>query len=299
MLELISVMALPLAAGYFSCRREHPEPEDELFGKPMLLETAAGRLAVYGVGRGDKSLVFWPSVFSDHTMYRQQAAALQDEYQMLFIDGPGHGRSGPQAPGATIAEHAEAVAQVMDRWRIDRAAFVGTSWGGLVGTRLACSHPERLTTLLALNTPFDKQPTAPFAAARMIVLGARFVGNCSVFAKGVAASFFSRASQDGKRVMIDEFASRLAYVNASDMASVARTVLLDRESEMPNLSRIEVPVVVVAGSDDGNVGVDELKAAAARFRHGRFFEIADTAHCSALEAPEVVNRLIREACPQA
>src|SRR5450756_1735261 len=87
---------------------------DTSFGAPLMVDTQTGRLAVFEVGHGPKVVLYWSSVFADHTMYRFQASGLG--YRQLFIDGPGHGASGPQTPGATLETHANSVIQIMDQF---------------------------------------------------------------------------------------------------------------------------------------------------------------------------------------
>lgn len=215
---------------------------------------------------------------------------------MVFIDGPGHGASDPQRLGATLDTHASAVIDMMEYLRADRCVFAGTSWGGLVGARLAMRFPERVSALIALNTPFDTVKGGPSFSARLIVLLARFAGKSGLFAGGVAGSFFSRASQRSRRDDVDLFQERLFRCAPAAMAEVARTVLLDRQSQLPSLGRITVPTWVVAGSDDLNVSVEDLQQAAALIPDSRFVTIPDTAHLSALEASEQVSRLILDVC---
>jgi 3-oxoadipate enol-lactonase len=269
---------------------------DETFGVSRQFETVAGRLAVFQVGKGERTIIFWPSVFADHTMYRQQAVVLADEFRMIFIDGPGHGGSGPQKPGATLDTHASAVIDVMDQLQVANSVFVGTSWGGLVGVHLVRLYPKRVAALVALNTPFDTRKGGPSIAVRMIVLLARLAGTTGLFANGVSGSFFAPSSKLRNKAQITEFKSRLAGFRPVDMAVVARGVLLERESELTSLGRIAAPTLVVAGREDSNVSSVDLQQASNLIPDARFVEIPYSAHLSALEAPDAVNLLIRDFC---
>lgn len=265
------------------------------FGIPTLINTEAGRLAVYQTGTGNRTLVFWPSLFTDHTLYRQQATALKTEFRMIYIDGCGHGGSGPQTPGATLDTHARAAMQVLEQLHIERAAFVGTSWGGLVGSHLARQQPQRLTALVALNTPYETRPGGPSFGDRMIILGARLMGSNGLFAAGVAKSFFAPVSHKRYADRIAEFKARLATFAQKDIADAARTVMVERKNALPWLGEISVPTIIVAGREDTNARTADLKRAAALIPAARFVEAPDSAHMSAIESPELVNRLIREA----
>lgn len=67
---------------------------------------------------------------------------------VVAIDGPGHGRSAPR-PAEAFAPTALATlaTEVLDELGVDRAAFLGFSWGASVGCRFGAQHPERTLAL--------------------------------------------------------------------------------------------------------------------------------------------------------
>ena len=152
---------------------------------------------------------------------------------MVFINGFGHGASGPQASGASIETHAEALLDVLDQLQIARVGFVGTSWGGLVGSQLARLYPQRLVALIALNTPYETRPGGPGMAERMIVIAARLFGSSRLFANGVAKWFFAPPSHHRHAQSITKFKAHRATTTPKDLASAARTVILDRHNALP------------------------------------------------------------------
>jgi pimeloyl-ACP methyl ester carboxylesterase len=87
--------------------------------------------------------------------------------RVLAPDAPGFGKS-PALEPSDYHPHALAdlVPRLLDALDIERAPFVGFSWGGDVGCHVAARHPERLTALVLLDAgyndpPFD--PSQPFA----------------------------------------------------------------------------------------------------------------------------------------
>lgn len=268
---------------------------DTLFGTPSMVDTKAGRLAVFEIGQGPKVVVYWSSVFADHTMYRFQAAGLERGYRQVFIDGPGHGASGPQSPGATLETHARATVEIFDRLGIARATFVGTSWGGLVGAHMARDYPDRLHALIALNTPFETREGGPAFGDRVTVWMAGQFGNKAFFADGAAKAFFSKTSLKRFPEKVDAFKSRFPAFDREALAPVLRTVMLERENAMPWLPKISVPVVVGAGKEDPAIAVEQLKRAADRIPSAKFVAIDGVGHLSALERPDAINPLIEAA----
>jgi 3-oxoadipate enol-lactonase len=265
------------------------------FGEPTMITTQTGNLAVYQVGQGAKTIVFWPSLFTDHRMYLQQAIALKDDYRLVLIDGPGHGQSGAQIEGATLSTHAESALQVMNQLHITQASFVGTSWGGLVGAHLAHTNGARISALVALNTPFDTKPNGPEFGDKFVVWGARLVGSTGVFADGVADAFFSPHTISSQPQLIKQFKASFAEYKHAALSAVARTVLLERQTTLPWLATISVPTIVVSGHDDKNYSPAASRYAASLIAGAQFVELPNSGHMSAIETPDAVSQLIRQA----
>lgn len=267
---------------------------DPDFGAATMVETTAGSLAVYQAGQGKRTLVFWPSVFADHTLYRAQAQALRNEVRMIFIDGPGHGDSGPQAEGATIATHANAVSQILETLHVARAEFVGTSWGGLVGAHLARQRPGLLDRLFILSAPLETRADGPSFSDRMKVWGACVFGSFSFFVDGVADSMMAPRAKQLVPDAVAEFKSRLSGFKQCQVAAVARTVVLERENTVPWLGEIKVPTVVVAGKADVNLQLSDVHRWATLIPGASLVEF-DSGHLPTIEVPEQVNALLRAA----
>lgn len=98
-------------------------------GEPVVL--------VHGYGVDADRNWRWPGI----------AGALAREYQVVFFDLRGHGKSEkPHDPSAYGLEMAEDVIRLMDHLEIDRAHVVGYSLGGFIALKLVTTHPDRLIT---------------------------------------------------------------------------------------------------------------------------------------------------------
>ena len=68
-------------------------------------------------------------------------------------DLPGFGDSTPDPPG-TWERHVESLERFRTALGLDRAVLVLHDWGGLIGLRWACDHPEAVAALVLSNTGF-------------------------------------------------------------------------------------------------------------------------------------------------
>jgi len=76
---------------------------------------------------------------------------LEAAFQVVRCDFRGQLLS-PGEPESRLDAHVEDVARLLDGLGIDRIHVAGVSLGGLVGTRLAALHPERVRSLAAITT---------------------------------------------------------------------------------------------------------------------------------------------------
>src|ERR687898_1477216 len=68
-------------------------------------------------------------------------------------DLPGYGDSEPEPPG-TWTRHVEALEALRRAEGLEQVALVGHDWGGLIGLRWACDHPDAVWASVASDTGF-------------------------------------------------------------------------------------------------------------------------------------------------
>jgi 3-oxoadipate enol-lactonase len=266
-------------------------------GEPKMTITPVGNLASWAVEGAPVNalpLVLWPSIFADHTMYRDILPALRSKYRVVLVDGPGHGASGaPPADGFTMAQCAAALQQVMQAHGLRRAAVGGTSWGGLVGTEFALAYPEATVAVVAMNTPYLMPPEGPGTADRLITFGARHTANTALFAWGVERSFFMPLTRQANEAAMQLFRSHLRSADANALATAVKAVLIDRASMHQQLPSVRAPTLVIAGREDA-MYPHEVQARLTATMPAGVFKLVESQHLSAVDIPDVVAGLIDE-----
>ena len=86
--------------------------------------------------------------------------AFTEHFAVLLYDLYGHGESAPPPRTADLTLYAQQIAGLMDAERVDRAALVGFSIGGMINRRFALDFPDRLSALAILNSPHNRGETA-------------------------------------------------------------------------------------------------------------------------------------------
>ena len=101
------------------------------------------------------------------------AEALRDEYRLIFVDHRGLGRSDrPHDPDAYAMSIrvADAVA-VLDELEVERAHFIGLSWGGRLGFGIGQHAPHRASSLIIGGNQPYAWPDGPLT--RIVTQGLR------------------------------------------------------------------------------------------------------------------------------
>ena len=79
-------------------------------------------------------------------------------FRVLNYDLYGHGESGPAPGPASLSLYARQIADLMDKIEVQTAHIVGFSIGGMINRRFALDYPERVRSLVILNSPHDRGP---------------------------------------------------------------------------------------------------------------------------------------------
>ncbi len=93
-------------------------------------------------------------------IWDQHLPVLQQRYRVINYDLYGHGDSAPPPSQATLGVYAEQLRQLLNYLRINTAAVVGFSIGGMINRRFAMDYPSRVSALAILNSPHNRGEAA-------------------------------------------------------------------------------------------------------------------------------------------
>lgn len=246
-------------------------------GPPLLL--------LHGAGGGCAN---WYGVLS----------ALSRDFRVIAPDLPGFGFS-DRIPadfplGVAAAEWAAAL---MGHMRLPACPVVGTSFGGLVALRLAERSPQFASKLVVIDSvglgrelPWQVRVAALRILAPLLSHGG---------GRSSATVFKHLLVSDAARIPPVQRAALVDYLRASDRAgasgTVARTLHLfagprgQREVIGADvLCKIDVPVLVVWGDEDGFLPESHARDAAEHLPEGHLRMVEHAGHSPNWEAPEAL-----------
>src|SRR5262249_45751541 len=99
-------------------------------------------LAVHRTGRG-APIVCLSAIRHDCRDFDDLAARLEDRFELVCIEWPGHGDSGADTQPVSAARYADLLVAALDRLQLDAPILLGNSIGGTASILYASRRPVR------------------------------------------------------------------------------------------------------------------------------------------------------------
>lgn len=103
-------------------------------------------------GAGERALVVVHGFTGSRADFADVSGALADLGRLVLVDQRGHGDSANPGRGYTLDRLAEDLLELLDRAGVARADLLGHSMGGMVALRVALRCPERVASLVLMDS---------------------------------------------------------------------------------------------------------------------------------------------------
>jgi pimeloyl-ACP methyl ester carboxylesterase len=195
----------------------------------------------------------------------------------------------PDAPVLTMAQLASDVLALLDHLKLEKAVFAGCSIGGYVQFELWRLAPERMGCMAFVCS--KPQPDAePALARRAAIIAQAQAGETAKVFEGLAQTLLGATSRERHPRMVSEVRSRMTL--SSEALAAVQAGLAVRPDSVATVATIDVPVLAVAGGEDGAVTPAEMEALRSAPGGCEFHLLADAGHLAAYEQPEKVATLL-------
>ncbi|MFC7212864.1 alpha/beta fold hydrolase [Saliphagus sp. GCM10025334] len=226
---------------------------------------------------GGEPVVFVEGLGYGRWMWRWQRDALADECRTILWDNRGTGDSdAPEGP-YTIEEMAGDLEAVLADAGVDRAHLIGASMGGMIAQRYALEYDRAATLSLLCTTPGGPEAVPVPEETQAAIFAVPEDGDERErirhrMAPAVSDTFF----EENPDVTEDIVDWRLES-DASDAARKAQAAGVAEFDVADEVSALDVPVVILHGSDDRVVPVENGRLLENLIPHARL-EVCDGGH---------------------
>jgi pimeloyl-ACP methyl ester carboxylesterase len=254
-----------------------------VFDRTVVEEEGEGDAVVCVHGLGGSSNTFTPLM-----------PALA-RHRVIRVDMPGSARSSRVEGPLSVGRFVESLLSVCTRLNVTRAHWVGHSLGTIVCQHLAVAAPK-LVKSLALFGPLIAPPEPARVAIRARAAKARGEGvkGMHEIALGLVNAALSSQTRQHSPLAV-------AFVRESlmrqDSDGYARTCDALAEAAAAAVDRIEAPVLLVTGDEDGVAPPQSVRAFAEKLhsaKGARVVVLPRCGHWAPIERPEECVRELRD-----
>lgn len=210
--------------------------------------------------------------------------------RLITVDLRGFGASDAPPGPYDMSSLADDVVRVADHLGLERFILGGHSMGGYVAFRVAANHRHRLSGLILIDTRAAAD-TSEGAAKRRAAIATIAGGGRDAFLGTFLPLLIAPATRDRQ----PELMGRLAAIAAGISDHVLLGCLegmMTRPDSRGLLAGLDLPTLVVHGTDDAVMPLEEARALALALPRGRFVEVPDAGHTPTLEQPEAAGEAI-------
>ena len=255
------------------------------------LTTNGAELYYERVGSGEPLLLVHGLLFSAES-WRDQVDALSEDFDVVAVDLRGQHRSETttDAAGYDLWNQAEDIHGLITQLGLAPTHYAGLSMGGMIGMRIALRHPEDLRDLILLDTsarPEDPEKVERYEAMRHVMEK----GELEHVLPALPPVFFADEYVTGRPEKVEEWFEALRRGNSDGFALASRGVD-QRDDISDQLAVISLPTLVIHGTEDVPIPVEEAELLASRIPGATLELVEGAGHQSNMDHPAEVTRLI-------
>jgi pyruvate dehydrogenase E2 component (dihydrolipoamide acetyltransferase) len=263
--------------------------EEEVGGpEPETVEIGGKNIQYLKLGEGEGvPLVLLHGFGGDINIWVFNQEALAEGGRTVYaVDLPGHGGSTKDVGEGDLASLVRVVEGFMGEMGVEKAHLFGHSMGGAVAASLAIQHPEKVQSLsliasAGLGEEINGDYIEGFIAA-----------NRRKEMKNALGLLFATPDLVNRQLVNDVIRfKRLDGVDEALRKLADNLFPNGKQADVPDLSGVEVPMLVVWGREDKIVPVAHSENAPT---NARVEVLDDTGHMPQMEAAGQTNRLIGE-----
>ncbi len=247
--------------------------------------------AIHDTGSG-QAVLFLHAFTLDASQWDHQVAALSGNLRCVRVDLWGCGTSPPPpAVEPSLDGYAAAVLAALDSRDIDRVAVVGLSMGGYLAFALWRLAPQRIRALVLCNTRAGADAGGSRADRLAVAEQVEREQSVESIVEPMVARLLSPQAQAEAHI-VDPVRGRIRRCTPAGIA-FAQRAMAARPDSTALLSSINVPALVIAGTQDAIIPTHEVHAIADGIPGARYTEL-ECGHVSNLELPRAVNDELAE-----
>jgi 3-oxoadipate enol-lactonase len=245
---------------------------------------------LYAYGGDGPPVVLVHGLGMTHRMWDWQWDALVARFHVVRYDLLGHGESARPEEPVTLRRFVEQLLALMDGLKLESAALVGFSLGGMIVRAFTIAHPDRVSALAILNSAHDRTPAEREAVLMRVAQAGREGPRATV-----EAALHRWFTEDYAARHPEVLARVRDWILANDpeVYPAIYRVLAEGDAGLARaIAAIRCPTLVMTGGEDKGNSPDMAQRMAALIPGARAEILPGLKHMGLAEAPEAFNALL-------
>lgn len=220
-------------------------------------------------------------------------------FRVIAPDLPGYGYSAkPRELDYTISSQARIIVGLLAQLEIERAAIVGSSYGGAVAATIALDRPELVEKLVLVGAVTNNAPTRYLL---MRLFGSPIIGDLiSPLLLGSRRLLRKRMTRvyDRHSWVLDERRVNARYLSLNTRGTHRAIIRTVRRWDADRISRdahlVNVPTLVLWGDSDRDVPLENGEELQEKIPNSRLIVFRECGHLPHEEYPEAFTKVVTE-----
>ena len=236
--------------------------------------------------------------FTDNlTMWYKQVPEFSKHYQVLTYDFRGHGRTETPDGEFSMELFADDLYALLKALNIENACVIGYSMGGRIALEFALKYPKIPSGLVMANMgvagkelKMSKEQAELTGKHMRMVTRLCETGDIEALADELVGKSLSLEFQERQPEIYKNY-KELKMKNDPKHYSSVIQAMLRVMGNPPDLSRVECPVLLIAGEYDPFMNLEVVKGMEKDMARA-ILKILPAGHATAIEAPEAFNEVV-------
>jgi pimeloyl-ACP methyl ester carboxylesterase len=254
-----------------------------------MIEVGEFRIAYEVAGAGPPLLLLHGYVGDGPTTWRPQLDGLAADFTVVAWDAPGAGGSSDPSESFGMAGYADTLAAFIDRLGLGRPHVCGVSFGGALALALFGRHPAVPRTLILASAYAGWAGSLPPEVTEQRLRQALELADLSPD-ELVSALLPTMFSEGTPPETVEAFGASVRAFHPAGLRAMARASAENLRAVLP---LVDVPTLLVYGSDDVRAPLPVGEDLHARIAGSMLVVVPNCGHVCNVEAPETFNAAVR------
>lgn len=230
-------------------------------------------------GQGE-TIILLHGFMEDLGMWKTHSEELAQNFQVLCIDLPGHGKTGLWSNVHGMDFMADVIEQVFKEEKIEKGVMIGHSMGGYVSLAFADKFPEKLNGigLFHSHTMADSDEAKKNRERTIDIVKQQKIGFINQFIPSLYA-------ENNQKKFEKEILKQIEQANQMNPEGIiaALSGMKDRPMRLDIIAFSKVPVLFILGKKDSRIALDHALAQASTAKLAQIIVLGNSGHMGWLE----------------